>query len=50
MPSCKGYEMGYSYCLNGGFGGLPRENFKILEAHVCDFNVLLDHWFYNHKE
>ena len=29
---------------------LPRENFIILEVHVCDFNVLLDHWLYNHKE
>ena len=36
----------------GGFGGyIPRENFIILEVHVCDFNALfLDHWFYNHRE
>ena len=27
-----------------------RENFIILEVHECDFNALLDHWFYNHRE
>ena len=44
--------MGYSYCLKGGGGSgdLPQENFIFVEVHVCDFNVLLDHWFYNHKE
>ena len=42
--------MGYSYCFKGGSGDLPQENFIFLEVHVCDLNVLLDHWFYNHNE
>ena len=41
----KGMRWGILIVKRGGGGGgrsgdLPRENFIILEVHVCDFNVL----------
>ena len=33
----------YFLSLRSLVGGFPRENFRILEVHQCDFNALFGH-------